>query len=54
MCRISYEFGVTQIINYKEGDIVDQVMSLTKGKGVDRVIIAGGDGETTFAQAIKC
>lgn len=51
--ELAKEFGATQIINYKEGDIVDQVMSLTKGKGVDRVIIAGGDGETTFAQAIK-
>lgn len=51
--ELANEFGATQIINYKNGDIVEQVMKLTNGKGVDKVIIAGGDGENTFAQAIK-
>lgn len=45
-------YGATDIINYKEGDIVEQVLLKTNGKGVDRVIIAGGDVDT-FAQAIK-
>ncbi|WP_277668406.1 NAD(P)-dependent alcohol dehydrogenase [Caproiciproducens galactitolivorans] len=45
-------YGATDIINYREGDIVEQVMEKTNGKGVDRVIIAGGDVDT-FAQAIK-
>lgn len=45
-------YGATDIINYKEGDIVEQVLAKTKGKGVDRVVIAGGDVDT-FAQAIK-
>ena len=45
-------YGATDIINYKEGDIADQVLTKTKGKGVDRVIIAGGDVDT-FAQAIR-
>jgi len=45
-------YGATDIINYKEGDIVEQVLAKTKGKGVDRVIIAGGDVDT-FAQAVK-
>ncbi|MDO4553086.1 MAG: NAD(P)-dependent alcohol dehydrogenase [Bacillota bacterium] len=40
------EFGATDIINYKEGDIVEQVLAKTGGKGVDRVIIAGGDADT--------
>lgn len=44
-------YGATDIINYREGDIVAQIMELTHGKGVDRVIIAGGDCDT-FAQAI--
>ncbi|MGE4277316.1 MAG: NAD(P)-dependent alcohol dehydrogenase [Lawsonibacter sp.] len=46
------EYGATDIINYREGDIVDQVMEKTHGEGVDRVVIAGGD-VNTFAQAIK-
>ncbi len=45
-------YGATEIINYKNGDIVDQVMGLTKGKGVDRVVIAGGDVDT-FDQAVR-
>jgi threonine dehydrogenase-like Zn-dependent dehydrogenase len=45
-------YGATEIINYKEGDIVEQVLAKTNNKGVDRVIIAGGDVDT-FAQAIK-
>ncbi|HOC08958.1 MAG TPA: zinc-binding dehydrogenase, partial [Bacillota bacterium] len=39
------------IINYREGDIVEQIMEKTKGKGVDRVVIAGGN-EDTMIQAI--
>ncbi len=45
-------YGATKIINYKEGSIVDQVMELTNGKGVDRVIIAGGNLDT-FGEAVK-
>ncbi len=46
------EYGATDIINYREGDIVEQILSKTSGKGVDRVIIAGG-GTDTVEQAIK-
>lgn len=45
-------YGATDIINYKKGDIVEQVLELTKGKGVDRVVIAGGDVDT-FDQAVR-
>lgn len=45
------EFGATEVLSYKEGDIVEQVMVLTNGVGADRVIICGGD-DTVFAQAI--
>jgi NADP-dependent alcohol dehydrogenase, putative len=45
-------YGATDIVNYHDGDIVEQVLVLTNGKGVDKVIIAGGDN-MTFAQAIK-
>lgn len=45
-------YGATDIINYREGDIVAQVMEKTHGKGVDKVIVAGGNAEDTFVQAI--
>ena len=49
---LAKEFGATDIINYREGDIVQQILDKTGGKGVDKVIIAGGDNDT-FKQAIQ-
>lgn len=46
------KYGASDVINYKNGPIEDQVMQLTDGKGVDRVIIAGGTVDT-FASAVK-
>ena len=43
---LAKEYGATDIINYKEGDIIEQIMDLTDGKGVDVAILAGGDQET--------
>jgi len=51
-CDLAREFGATDIINYKEGDIVEQILDKTNGKGVDRVVIAGGD-VNTMSQAIR-
>lgn len=45
-------YGATDIINYKDGGIVDQILNLTDGQGVDRVIIAGGN-EDILGQAVK-
>lgn len=45
-------YGATEIVNYRNGDIVEQVMELTHGKGVDKAIIAGGD-VTTIGQVLK-
>lgn len=50
--KVAKEYGATDIINYREGDIVEQIMEKTHGKGVDRVVIAGGNVDT-FIQAIK-
>lgn len=49
---LAKEYGATEIINYKNGAIEDQVLALTDGKGVDKIIIAGGDNDT-FISAIK-
>lgn len=45
-------YGATEIINYRQGDIVEQIMEKTHGEGVDKVVIAGGDNDT-FDQAIR-
>ena len=50
--KVAKEYGATDIINYKEGDIVEQILSKNDGKPVDRVIIAGGDVDT-FEQAVR-
>ena len=50
--EVARKYGATDIINYREGDIVGQIMDKTGGKGVDKVIIAGGDNDT-FIQAIN-
>lgn len=46
-------YGATDVISYKDGPIDQQVLDLTKGKGVDKAIIAGGDNDT-FETVIKC
>ncbi len=49
---VAKEYGATDIINYKDGNILDQVMERTHNKGVDKVIVAGGDNDT-FIDATK-
>ncbi len=48
---VAKEYGATDFINYKNGPIDQQILELTGGKGVDKVLICGGDNNT-FAQAI--
>ena len=45
-------YGATDFISYKNGSISQQVLDLTKGTGVDKIIIAGG-GVETFSEAVK-
>ncbi|MCL1891647.1 MAG: NAD(P)-dependent alcohol dehydrogenase [Coriobacteriia bacterium] len=49
---VAKEYGATDIINYKNGSIVDQVMELTGGAGVDKVLQAGGTVDT-FDESIR-
>lgn len=49
---LAKSFGATTVVNYREGDIVEQIMDLTRGQGVDKVVVAGGD-TGTFDQAIR-
>ena len=43
--QLAKYYGATDVLSYKEGDIVQQVKELTNGKGVDATIIAGGTAE---------
>lgn len=48
---LALEYGATEIINYRNGSIVDQILDRTHGRGVDKVVIAGGDNNT-LSQAL--
>ncbi len=51
-CDLAMQYGASEIVNYKNGPIDEQVLELTKGLGVDKVIVAGGD-VNTFKTAVK-
>ena len=46
------KYGATEFVSYKDGTIEEQVLEMTHGKGVDKVIIAGGTVDT-FESAVK-
>jgi len=48
---LALEYGATHIVNYRNGDIVEQIIKLNGGL-VDKIVIAGGDVDT-FDQAIR-
>ncbi|WP_458862790.1 NAD(P)-dependent alcohol dehydrogenase [Acidaminobacterium chupaoyuni] len=48
---LAREYGATDVIDYHQGNIVEQIMEKTHGKGVDKVIVAGGDNDT-FIDAV--
>ena len=50
--EVAKYYGATDLVNYRDGDIVDQILDATSGKFVDKVIIAGGDVDT-FDVAVK-
>lgn len=43
--EMAKEYGATDVISYKDTDIVKAVMEMTDGIGVDATIIAGGNGD---------
>lgn len=54
--QLAREYGATDIIDYTDGPVDQQVMELTGGKKVDRVIIAGGPEDTVALayRVVKC
>ena len=47
------QYGATDFISYKNGSIEEQVLAMTDGKGVDKVIVAGGSVDT-FQEVVGC
>ena len=45
-CELARQLGAADIINYRTENIVERMLEKTGGKGVDRVIIAGGNTDT--------
>lgn len=50
--EVAKKYGATDIVNYKEGPVDEQVLDATDGAGVDAVIIAGGNMDT-WGQAVR-
>ncbi len=52
-CRdVAMTYGATRIIDYRDGNISEQILELTGGRGVDRVCVAGGTVDT-FDEAVR-
>ncbi|MEG2021530.1 MAG: zinc-binding dehydrogenase [Oscillospiraceae bacterium] len=49
--QLAQKYGATKIIDYHNGNIVQQVLAATNGIGADSVIIAGG-GDEVFTEAV--
>lgn len=47
------KYGANDFVSYKNGGVEEQVLRLTKGEGVDKAIIAGGNANS-FAEAVRC
>jgi threonine dehydrogenase-like Zn-dependent dehydrogenase len=49
--KMAEKFGANEVLSYRNGDIAEQVLSRTGGKGTDAVIICGGN-DSVFPAAI--
>lgn len=46
------EFGATEVLSYRDGDIKEQIMARTQGRGADAVFVCGGNDQT-FSEAVE-
>jgi threonine dehydrogenase-like Zn-dependent dehydrogenase len=44
--KVAKEYGASEIIDYHNGNTVEQIMELTDNQGVDKVVIGGGNANT--------
>lgn len=50
--QLAREYGASVIVDYKDGEVLKQVMDYTNGKLVDKVIVTGG-GQSQIALAMQ-
>lgn len=43
--ELAKEYGATDVLSYKDGDLVKQIKDVTNGRGCDVAIVAGGGAE---------
>ncbi|MCT3455781.1 NAD(P)-dependent alcohol dehydrogenase, partial [Limosilactobacillus fermentum] len=51
--EVAKKYGATDIVDYHNGRISDQILEATNGQGVDKVLIAGGNAADTFEEAVR-
>ena len=51
--EVAKKYGATDIVDYHNGRIYDQILEATNGQGVDKVLIAGGNAADTFEEAVR-
>ncbi|WP_165844216.1 NAD(P)-dependent alcohol dehydrogenase [Limosilactobacillus fermentum] len=51
--EVAKKYGATDIIDYHNGRISDQILEATGGQGVDKVLITGGNAKDTFEEAVR-
>jgi len=49
--ELARRYGASDVIDYRDGDVVKTVLDMTEGVGPDSVIVAGG-GDAVFSQAV--
>lgn len=37
---VAAKYGATDFLSYKNGDLAEQILERTRGKGVDKVVVA--------------
>lgn len=50
--RVAREMGASHVVDFKQGNVVERIMALTDGRGVDVAIEALGT-QTTFESALR-
>ena len=50
--EVAMRYGASVVMSYRYGRLSDTLLAMTDGVGPDKVIIAGGDGET-LAEAVR-
>jgi isopropanol dehydrogenase (NADP+) len=52
--ELAKRYGATDVVDYKQGDVAEQIMALTGGKPVDSVLIAsGGSASEQISMALQ-